>query len=61
MDMMTSFRPQQYPTFSERWLSVMLAETLRAFSSAVIWLVTLPFAALAMGCVMAWDAVRGPR
>lgn len=58
---MTSFRPQHYPAFSERWLMVMLAEIFRAFSSAMVWLVTLPFAALAMGCVMAWDAVRGPR
>ena len=58
---MNSFRPQQYPAFSERWLTVMLAETFRAFSSAVVWLVTLPFAALALGCVMAWDAVHGSR
>lgn len=59
MDMMTSIRPKQFPKFSERWLMIVLAETLRAFSSAVIWLLTLPCAALAMACVVAWDAMRG--
>lgn len=59
MEMMTSIRPKHYPKFSERWLMIVLAETLRAFSSAVIWLVTLPCAALAMACVVAWDAMRG--
>ena len=58
MDMMTSFGATRYPLFSAIWIKTVLTEIFRIAGAAAIWTVTLPFAAVAVLCVTAWDTMR---
>ena len=55
---MASFGATRYPSFSANWIKTVLAEILRAAGAAAIWMVTLPFAAVAVLCLTAWDTMR---
>ncbi len=58
MDMMATFGATRYSLFSANWIKTVLGEILRVAGAAAIWMVTLPFAALAVLCVAAWDTMH---